>query len=89
MPWRTSTTASTATTIVGSRPTTGEEWAQIELPAPARIARVVISRDRNGQFSDRQILEAEVRLSSDGQTWQTAATLTRAASAAAPAACPR
>ena len=47
--------------------TAGEEWAEIELPAPARVARVVLSRDRNGQFTDRQILEAEVRLSSDGQ----------------------
>jgi hypothetical protein len=60
--------------------TAGEEWAQIELPALARVARVVLSRDRKGQFADRQILEAEVRLSADGQTWQTAGTLTRAAS---------
>ncbi len=60
--------------------TVGDEWAQIDLPAPARISRVVLSRDRNGQFSDRQILEADVRLSSDGQTWQTVASLTRAAS---------
>ena len=59
--------------------TAGEEWAQIELPKPAQISRVVLSRDRNGQFTDRQILEAEVRLSADGQTWQTAGTLTRAA----------
>jgi hypothetical protein len=59
--------------------TAGEEWAQIDLPAPARVARVVLSRDRNGRFTDRQILEAEVRLSSDGQTWQTAGTLQRAA----------
>jgi len=61
--------------------TEGEEWAQIELPAPALVGRVVISRDRTGQFSDRQILEAEVRLSTDGQTWVTAATLKRQASA--------
>jgi hypothetical protein len=60
--------------------TAGEEWAEIELPAPALVARVVLSRDRNGQFVDRQILEAEVRLSSDGQTWQAAGTLKRAAS---------
>ena len=57
--------------------TAKEEWAEVELPAPAKIARVVISRDRNAQFMDRQILEAEVQLSSDGQTWQTAGTLTR------------
>ena len=48
--------------------TTGEEWAQIELPKPARVARVVLSRDRNSRFTDRQILEAEVCLSPDGQT---------------------
>ena len=58
----------------------GEEWAQIELPAPVPVARVVFSRDRTGQFIDRQVLEAEVRLSSDGLTWQTVATLTRSAS---------
>ena len=64
--------------------TEGEEWAQIELPAAALVGRVVISRDRTGQFSDRQILEAEVRLSSDGQTWVTAVTLKRPASALLP-----
>ena len=61
--------------------TEGEEWAQIELPAPALVGRLVISRDRTGKFTDRQILEAEVRLSSDGQTWVTAAKLKRPASA--------
>ncbi len=50
--------------------TAGEEWAEIELPGPARINRVLFSRDRNGRFMDRQVLEAEVRLSSDGQTWR-------------------
>ncbi len=59
--------------------TEGEEWAEIELPAPASIARVILSRDRNAAFLDRQILEAEVRVSSDGQTWETAGTLSRAA----------
>jgi hypothetical protein len=59
--------------------TTGEEWAQVELPVPARVSRVVLSRDRNGGFSDRQILEAEVRLSSDGETWQTVGTVKRSA----------
>ena len=65
--------------------TTGEEWAQIDLPSPARVSRVVISRDRTGQFTDRQTLEAEVRLSSDGQAWQTVAKLKRSASQAGPA----
>ncbi|HOX36345.1 MAG TPA: hypothetical protein PL033_00025 [Candidatus Brocadiia bacterium] len=58
---------------------TGEEWAQIELPKPAMVSRVAISRDRNGQFTDRQILEADVCLSNDGQTWQTVGKLNRAA----------
>jgi hypothetical protein len=64
---------------------TGREWAQIELPAPAKVNQVVFSRDRNGAFSDRQILEADVCLSSDGQHWQTVATLKREASQIRPA----
>ncbi|MHB8954287.1 MAG: HzsA-related protein [Pirellulaceae bacterium] len=60
--------------------TEGEEWAEIELPAPALVASVVLSRDRDWKFTDRQILEAEVHVSCDGQTWQTAGTLRRAAS---------
>lgn len=49
------------------------EWAQIELPRPARIAKVVFSRDREGKFRDRMPLRLEVRLSLDGQLWQTVA----------------
>ena len=60
--------------------TAGEEWAEIELPAPAKVSRVILSRDRNGQFADRQILEVQVRVSANGQAWQTAATLKREAS---------
>lgn len=56
----------------------GEEWAQVQLPAPAQVDRVIISRDREGQYADRQVLEAEVRLSLDGQNWSTAAKLKRA-----------
>ncbi|MBN2505620.1 MAG: hypothetical protein JXQ71_02890 [Verrucomicrobia bacterium] len=59
--------------------TEGEAWAQVELPRPVPVSRVVISRDRHGRFADRQVLEAEVRLSKDGQTWETAAALTRTA----------
>ena len=59
--------------------TAGEEWAQIELPAAAQISRVVISRDRSGQFLDRQVLEADVLLSADGETWQKVASLKRTA----------
>jgi hypothetical protein len=64
--------------------TTGEEWAQIELPEPARVTRVVFSRDRNGQLTDRQILEAEVRLSLDGESWHKVGRLTRTAGEFAP-----
>lgn len=47
------------------------EWAQIELPAPATIDRVVISRDRNRQYGDRVPVEFEIRLSADGEQWRT------------------
>ena len=57
----------------------GVEWAQITLPEPASIARVVLSRDRLGQFQDRIPLDVEVLLSDDGQTWRSVARLTRRA----------
>ena len=50
---------------------TGDEWVQIELPQPAPVAKVVFSRDREGQFSDRVPVTFEVRLSLDGREWQT------------------
>lgn len=49
------------------------------------MGRVVVSRDRLASFNDRQILEAEVRLSLDGKNWETAATLKRPASQLSPA----
>jgi len=51
--------------------TTGEEWAQIELPAAATVAKVVFSRDRNRQYGDRIPTQFEIRLSLDGNTWTT------------------
>jgi len=57
--------------------TEGEEWAEIELPAPAQINCVTISRDREGQFNDRQVTAADILVSMDGRTWQTAATFAR------------
>lgn len=48
---------------------TGPEWAQLELPEPAKVAKVVFSRDRTGQYADRVPIEFEVRLSMDGQQW--------------------
>ncbi|HPO12719.1 MAG TPA: hypothetical protein PLI09_04685 [Candidatus Hydrogenedentes bacterium] len=55
--------------------TPGEGWAQIELPEAAEVARVVISRDREGTFQDRIPTEAEVLLSLDGTDWQPVASL--------------
>ena len=52
--------------------TTGE-WAQIELPRPAVVARVVFSRDRQGRYRDRLAEAFEVRVSSDGAAWKTVA----------------
>lgn len=50
---------------------TGDQWAQIELPAPAPIARVVLSRDRNRGFGERVPAVFAIGLSMDGQTWTT------------------
>lgn len=55
--------------------TAGEAWAQIELPEAVEVARVVISRDREGAFQDRIPTEAQVLLSLDGTDWQPAAAL--------------
>jgi len=48
------------------------EWAQIELPRPAKVAKVVFSRDRRGRYHDRVPIHLEIRLSLDGRQWQTA-----------------
>ena len=47
------------------------EWAQIELPQPAQVSRVIFSRDREGRFQDRLPEAFEVRVSLDGQQWRT------------------
>ena len=62
-----------AIVTVGSRRAKDQEWAQIELPAPAKVSKIVFSRDREGQYQDRMPLGLEVRLSLDGKTWKTAA----------------
>lgn len=49
------------------------EWAQIELPRPATVSRVVFSRDRTGAFRDRHPADVEVLVSSDGQAWTSVA----------------
>jgi len=48
-----------------------KEWAQIELPEPATVAKVVISRDRKGVYHDRLPRVVELRLSMDGRNWRT------------------
>ncbi|MCW3053825.1 MAG: hypothetical protein JWN14_2995, partial [Chthonomonadales bacterium] len=48
----------------------GGGWAQIELPKPERISRVVWERDATGQFQDRLTVEYKIEVSPDGQTWQ-------------------
>ncbi len=51
------------------------EWAQIELPQPRAVSRIVFSRDREEQFADRLPGAVEVRLSDDGQNWRSVASL--------------
>lgn len=53
--------------------TPGEEWAQIELPAPAQVATVVFSRDRKGRYTDRVPVAFEVLVSLDGREWKSVA----------------
>jgi hypothetical protein len=50
---------------------TSEEWAQIELPTPTMVQKVVFSRDREGRYRDRLPAGFEVQLSMDGQQWKT------------------
>ncbi len=56
-------------------------WAQIELPEPAVIDRVVLSRDRKRQYADRVPLGFEIQVSMDGRSWQA---VRRVATQAAP-----
>ena len=53
--------------------TGGREWAQIELPEPATVASVVVTRDRSGQYRDRIPEVFEVLVSTDGEHWQSVA----------------
>lgn len=50
---------------------TGIEWAQIELPKPAEVAKIIFSRDRNGVFRDRVAVKFDICLSLDGTNWKT------------------
>jgi hypothetical protein len=46
------------------------EWAQIELPKPVEVSKVVFSRDRRREYDDRVPVKFEVRLSLDGEAWE-------------------
>jgi hypothetical protein len=51
----------------------GKGRVQIELPATARIDRVVWGRDRQQKFADRLARDYVVQVSMDGVVWQTVA----------------
>ena len=53
--------------------TSGREWAQIELSKSAKIASVLVTRDRTGKYRDRIPEVFEVLVSQDGQHWQSVA----------------
>jgi hypothetical protein len=55
------------------------EWAQIELPQPATVARVLVSRDRTGKYRDRIPEVFEVLVSQDGRQWESVARRDRTA----------
>ena len=48
-------------------------WVQIELPVPTWVERVVWSRDTNGDSTDRLATRYRIKVSLDGDTWQTVA----------------
>jgi hypothetical protein len=48
-----------------------DQWVQIALPQPARVNKVVLSRDREGKLGDRMPTAVEIQLSLDGKQWQT------------------
>ena len=51
-----------ANTVAGS-------WAQIELPQPFKIDRIVWSRDQRGRYTDRVATEYQIEISMDGTHW--------------------
>ena len=47
-----------------------DQWVQIELPRPAKVAKVIFSRDREGKYRDRLPAELEIQVSMDGKAWR-------------------
>jgi hypothetical protein len=63
----------------------GRGWAQIELPKPETVSRVIWSRDAAGdqaRFQDRLASDYRLKVSQDGKTWQTVASSADRAAAA-------
>ncbi len=56
-----------------------DQWVQIELPEVAQVARVIITRDRTGRYTDRIPESFEVLVSQDGRQWQSVARRDRTA----------
>jgi len=55
------------------------EWAQVELPRLASVARVIVTRDRTGEYQDRIPEVFEVLVSQDGFQWRSVARRDRTA----------
>jgi hypothetical protein len=45
------------------------QWAQVALPKPMQINKVILSRDREGRFADRMPRSVAVQISLDGSEW--------------------
>jgi hypothetical protein len=52
----------------------GKGWLQVELPAPAKIARIVWARDTANRHHDRIPTVYNIEASEDGRAWRTVAT---------------
>ncbi len=57
------------------------EWAQVELPRPATVSRVVVTRDRTGKYTDRIPVSFAVLVSPDGERWESVGRRDRPAAA--------
>lgn len=68
----------------------GPHWVLITLPRPAKVERVLVSRDRSGQYRDRLASQVTVSTSLDGKEFSRLgqAVMTAAAPAASPKAPP-
>jgi hypothetical protein len=52
----------------------GKGWLQVELPAPAAVARLVWSRDTQNRHHDRVATAYKIEVSINGSAWTTVAT---------------